>query len=85
MVQPSRARDKDLAIAFGQRLKKLRTEAGLTQERLAHETGLHPTYISNLERGRSAPTLYAIVRVADGLELDAGELVAGLGGRSEGA
>ncbi|MER3330024.1 MAG: helix-turn-helix transcriptional regulator [Candidatus Kapaibacterium sp.] len=36
---------------FGQHLKKVRNSSGLSQEKLAFLSGLHPTYISqeNLE------------------------------------
>lgn len=73
-----RARDQELAAEFGRRLRARRLEAGLTQEALAERAGLHATYISNLERGYSGPNLLAVVRVAEGLRIDPGELVAGL-------
>jgi transcriptional regulator with XRE-family HTH domain len=74
----SRARDQKLAAAFGQRVRTARLEAGLTQEALAERAGLHPTYISNTERGYSGPNLYAIVRLAEGLGMDVGDLMKGL-------
>lgn len=77
---PSRARPEDQAIAarFGVQLRRAREAAGLTQEALAESAGLHATFISNLERGYSAPTLGTIVRLAEGLNLDPGELVRGI-------
>lgn len=36
---------------FGTVLRALRTEAGLTQERLAERATVHPTYIGLVERG----------------------------------
>lgn len=59
-------------------MRAARTEAGLTQEALAERSGLHPTYVSNTERGYSGPNLYAIVRFAEGLGVDPAELVRGL-------
>lgn len=50
----------------------------MTQESLAEAADLHATFISNLERGYSAPTLGTIVRLAEGLRLDPGELVRGI-------
>jgi transcriptional regulator with XRE-family HTH domain len=81
----SRARDQHLATEFGRRVKALRTEAGMTQEALAERAGLHPTYISNTERGYSAPNLYSIVRLAEGLGLNPGELITDLRSQSHAA
>jgi transcriptional regulator with XRE-family HTH domain len=36
---------------FGQRVKQLRSAAGLSQEALADRAGLHRTYVGSLERG----------------------------------
>jgi transcriptional regulator with XRE-family HTH domain len=74
-VPISRARDKPVARAFGTRLRTVRTERGMTQEALAHAAGVHPTYVSNCERGYSAPTLETILRFADALDVRPGELV----------
>ena len=75
LVPPSRARDKNVARAFGMRLKVMRTAAGMTQEALAEASNLHPTYISNCERGYSAPTLETLLRLARGLGVRPGQLV----------
>jgi transcriptional regulator with XRE-family HTH domain len=77
---PSRARPDDEALAeeFGRRLRAARTAAAMTQEALAERAGVHPTYISNMERGYSAPTLGTLVRLAAALQLDPAELVRGL-------
>ena len=56
----------------------LRLERGLTQEQLAEGADVHPTFISNLERGYSAPTLHTLLRLATALEVRPGELVDGL-------
>jgi transcriptional regulator with XRE-family HTH domain len=76
----SRARPDDEALAqeFGRRLKAARAEAGLTQEQLAEGAGVHPTFISNMERGYSSPTLGTLVRLAAALGSDPADLVSGL-------
>lgn len=78
MPPRSRAKDKRVAAEFGQRLRAARTEAGLSQEALAHAAGLHPTYISNAERGYSCPTIYTVIRLAKALAIDPGEMIAGM-------
>jgi len=64
-----------VAAAFGRRLRSLRADKELTQEALAHAAGLHPTYISNCERGYSSPTLETILKLAQALGVRPGELV----------
>lgn len=73
-----RARDTKIAAEFGDRLRSLRQEAGMSQEKLAEVAGVHRTYVGHVERGETTPTLYSIVRLAAALDRDAGELVAGI-------
>lgn len=73
-----RARDEKVAAEFGQRLRSLRQEAGLSQERLAEVAGVHRTYVGHVERGETTPTLYSIVRFAAALDRDAADLVTGI-------
>lgn len=73
-----RARNAKVAAAFGQRLRSLRLEAGMSQERLAEAAGVHRAYVGHVERGETTPTLYSIVRFAVALERDAADLVAGV-------
>lgn len=65
---------------FGQRVRALRAAAGLTQEELGTAAGLHRTYIGGVERGERNVSLMNILRLADGLQVDPGELVTGLPG-----
>lgn len=64
---------KDITVRFGQRVKTLRLQLGLSQEAFADKCGLDRTYISGIERGVRNPTLEVIAVIADGLgvELDA--------------
>ena len=61
--------------AFGDRLRALRVEAGMTQEALAQASGLHWTYIGQVERGTRNLTLKNILRLARGLGVGAARLV----------
>ena len=56
------------------KLRELRTEAGLYQERLGEITGLDRTYISGIERGVRNPSLKNIEKLAKALKVRAGEL-----------
>ena len=65
-----------LQDAFGQVLKDLRTERGLSQQQLALDSELDRTYISLLERGLRQPTLSTIFQLAEVLKFSASDIVA---------
>jgi transcriptional regulator with XRE-family HTH domain len=65
--------DKDL-LAFGQNLKNLRIEQGLSQEQLGLIAELDRTYISGIERGVRNVSLVNIFRIAKALDLPASAL-----------
>jgi transcriptional regulator with XRE-family HTH domain len=54
---------------FGERLRRARKTAGLSQEALGDSCRLHRTEISLLERGERDPRLSTIVRLARCLEV----------------
>lgn len=60
---------------FGEEVKKVRALRGLTQEELARDADIHPTYVSQLERGLKSPSLNVILSLADALDTTAVELV----------
>jgi len=51
---------------------------GLTQEQLAHLAGLHPTYVSLLERGQRNPGFEIQVKLVGALGIDANDLYKGV-------
>ncbi len=57
------------AQKLGKRLKLLRSEAGLTQERLSIATGLSQTYISGVENGTRNPSLKTLDKLAKALRV----------------
>lgn len=59
----------DLLKLFGQRLVKLRKERGLSQERLALESGLARSYIGGIERGQRNIALVNICVLAEKLDV----------------
>lgn len=60
---------------FGVALREIRKQRGFTQETLAFETGYHPTYIGQLERGRKSPSLRTIIGLATVLKILPSELM----------
>jgi transcriptional regulator with XRE-family HTH domain len=65
-----------LASNFGEILKRVRIERGLTQEQLATASGLHRTEISLLETGKRVPLLETLVALCYGLGMTLAQLLA---------
>jgi transcriptional regulator with XRE-family HTH domain len=63
---------------LGGRVRARREALGLSQEALAHQTGIHWTFLGQVERGRRNLSLHNLLKIAAGLGVDPGELVQGL-------
>jgi transcriptional regulator with XRE-family HTH domain len=61
--------------AFGEVMRAMREELGMSQMKFHLKTGLDRTFISDLERGVQCPSLRTIYRVAAGLDIMPGNLV----------
>ena len=59
----------DPRIPFGLRIRKLRQQKGLTLEKVSELSGLHATYLGEVERGIRNPALISIVKIARGLNV----------------
>ncbi|HAO80729.1 MAG TPA: transcriptional regulator [Verrucomicrobia subdivision 3 bacterium] len=68
----------DIAKQFGQRVRKLRLEQGLSQEALAAKADIDRAFLSGIERGVENPTLFTIQAIADGLKTCVGKLTKGI-------
>lgn len=65
---------------FGDAIRAIRKQRGVSQESLALQCGLDRTYISGIERGTRNPSLTNILKIAVALEVDPAELFAGVHG-----
>jgi transcriptional regulator with XRE-family HTH domain len=65
----------NLPNIFGEVLRELRRERGLSQEQLSFESGYNRTYIGLLERGLRTPSLKTIFKLASALNLRPSQLV----------
>ncbi len=65
----------DILAQFGQRVKLVRHQRGLSQEKLAELSGLHRTYIGMIERAEKNITLLSIQKIANALNVELKELL----------
>lgn len=64
----------DILILFGNKVKTLRKQEGISQEELAFRCGLHRTYIGMIERAEKNISLKNIAKIAKGLEVSIQDL-----------
>ena len=50
--------------ALGKKIKKLRKENGLTQEKLAEQLRISTVYVGFLEAGRGSPSLKLLMKIS---------------------
>ena len=53
--------------AFGQAIREIRHERGLSQERLADESDLDRTLVGKVERGEGNPSFESLLKIAAAL------------------
>ncbi len=61
-------------VGIGNRIKRLRASAQMTQEQLAAKAGIGQGYISKLEAGQHSPNALTIERIALALGVDVPQL-----------
>jgi transcriptional regulator with XRE-family HTH domain len=65
----------DLRVVLASNMRRLRSERGLSQCRLAVEAGLDRSYLSRLENARNSTTLELLAKLADVLGVKPAELL----------
>ena len=63
-----------ILTAFGQAIRKLRNNAGISQETFAAMCDLHRTYISDVELGKRNVSLENIQKMAEALDMSISDL-----------
>jgi transcriptional regulator with XRE-family HTH domain len=61
--------------AFGEALREIRKEKGISQEQLALDSGLDRTYVSLIERGTQSPTIRSVLKLANILGVKPSEII----------
>jgi transcriptional regulator with XRE-family HTH domain len=72
------AEEQKVIRELGIRVRQLRDEAGLSQERLAELAEMHRTYISSIERGQQNISLTILIRLATALDVSLERLFTGI-------
>ena len=65
------------AEIFGKRIRALREERGLSQEKLAQASNLTTGFVSTVESGKKTPSLTTILKLGYGLKVHPSELLSG--------
>jgi transcriptional regulator with XRE-family HTH domain len=68
----------DIKQAFGRRVRQLRKQRNWSQEKLAELSGMHWTYIGQVERGERNFTLQSIQSIARALRVKIANLFEGI-------
>lgn len=70
-----------IQIEFGKRIKKLRNETGLSQEKFALKIGMDRTYYASVESGKRNISLKNIEKIANGFGIPISQLFSDLEGK----
>jgi len=63
---------------LGQRVRARREKLGISQEQLGRDSGLHWTFVGQVERGQRNLSFHNLLKLAAGLDVDPAELVKGI-------
>ncbi len=72
-------RPSEIQQQLGQTLRDLRLAHSWTQEELAERAGVHPHYVSDIERGKRNVAIVNLTYLADALGMSAAELLVNAG------
>ena len=70
----TKIRDEELLKKFGENLRRIRWEKGISQETLAFKANIQPSQVARIERGELNTTISTINIIAKALEIDLKEL-----------
>jgi DNA-binding XRE family transcriptional regulator len=70
------ARVREQRKIIGEAIRNYRKLAGISQEKLAEKSDLHPVYVGKVERGEQWVSLHALLRIAEALGVRLRDLVA---------
>lgn len=66
---------EDYSKRLGDNLKKIRMKKSITQIEIAKKLGVDRSFVSNIENGKTNPTLSTITNLANALDVPVNELL----------
>jgi transcriptional regulator with XRE-family HTH domain len=66
---------QDWCKIVGRNVRRIRTQRGMTQEKLAFEAKIDLTYVGGIERGKRNPSLLVLARIAEALSIPLAKLL----------
>ena len=73
-------RDTDQALAMvGRSIRRARRKLNISQEELSFRSGLHRTYVSDVERGARNLSFASLLAIAEGLGVAVSDLTYDIG------
>ncbi len=60
---------------MGKNLKRIRTAKGISQGEISRKLEVDKSFVSNIENGKTNPTLSTIVKIAKAIGVSVGELM----------
>ena len=67
--------DKELCVQIGKRIKKLREDAGISQQELAFRCGFETSNMCRIEAGKTNPTIITLYKISKALQVGLGKVV----------
>lgn len=65
----------EIAVFVGGRIKAERLSRMISQEALALESDIHPSYFGCIERGEKCPTIETLYKISNALGIDLNDLL----------
>ncbi len=62
--------------SLGERIRRMRESQNIELEALAHKTGYAPEYLQEIEEGKAAPPVGALIQISRALQVDSASLLA---------
>ena len=80
MARVPRDRSKDhLLLTLGEAIRAARESCGISQENLAHATGIERAHMGRIERGETNISFLNLMKIAEALDTDLSEIVRSAG------
>lgn len=62
-------------MSLGERIKQLRNEKGMSQEKFGKQTGIHPNHVGKYEADKTVPSADKLRKIAEVLEVSSDYLL----------